>query len=245
MRPILLAATLLAGAFAMAPSALAQAAPSEVDRHKACIIKIDTDAKGAYEDALQWMTASGDRPAARHCAALALIELGQPAEGAIRLEDLANAGDSGSIDERGVYLAQAGNAWLIARNADAAIVALTNAMKLKQNDSELLKDRARAFIMKKEWEDAGADLNAANNLAPRDDEALRLRAGVLKELKRYDEAWGDISTATAIAPTEVKNVVVRGDIRVAIAKAGLPDPIDKAVSSQPDIVRPNIVGAGN
>src|SRR5690348_336847 len=113
MRPILLA--LLAGAAAMAAPAIAQAAPSEVQRHKACIAKIDTDAKGAYEDALQWMTTSGDRPAARHCAALALIELGQAAEGAIRLEDLANAGDAGSVDERGVYLAQAGNAWLIAR----------------------------------------------------------------------------------------------------------------------------------
>jgi tetratricopeptide (TPR) repeat protein len=229
----------------MAPSAFGQAAPSELERHKACILKIDTDAKGAYEDALQWMTASGDRPAARHCAALALIELGQPAEGAIRLEDLANAGDSGSIDERGVYLAQAGNAWLIARNADAAIVALTNALKLKQNDSELLKDRARAFIMKKEWEDAGADLDAANNFTPRDAETLRLRATVLKELKRYDEAWGDISTAMAIAPTDVKNVVARGDLRVAMAKAGLPDPVDKAVSSQPDVVRPNVVGTND
>jgi tetratricopeptide (TPR) repeat protein len=245
MRPILLAATLLAGGPAMAPSAFGQAAPSESERHKACIAKIDADAKGAYEDALQWMTSSGDRPAARHCAALALIELGQPAEGAIRLEDLANAKDAGTIDARAVYLAQAGNAWLIAKQPEAAIVALTNAMKLKQRDNELLKDRARAFMMQKEWEDAGADLDSANQLAPRDAEALRLRATVLKELNRYDEAWSDISTALAIAPTDVKNVVVRGDIREAIRLAGMPDPIDRAVSSQPDVVRPNIVGAGN
>lgn len=232
----------------MTPIATAQKSPaasSEVERHQACITKIDTDAKGAYEDALQWMTSSGDRPAARHCAALALIELGQPAEGAIRLEDLANAKDSGAIEARAVYLAQSGNAWLLAKKPDAAIVTLTNAMKLQPGDADLLKDRARAFIMKKEWEDAGADLDAANKIAPRDDEALRLRAGVLKELKRYDEAWGDVSTAMAIAPTDVKNVVVRGDIREAMRLAGLPDPDDRKVSSQPDVVRPNVVGGRN
>ena len=207
----------------MVSTASAQAAPSETERHKACIAKIDTDAKGAYEEALQWMTTSGDRPAARHCAALALIELGQPAEGAIRLEDLANAADSGSIDARAVYLAQSGNAWLLAKKPEAAIVTLTNAMKLKPRDAELLKDRARAFIMQKEWEDAGADLDAANQIAPQDAECLRLRATVLKQLKRYDEAWSDISTALAIAPTDVANVVVRGDIREAMRLAGMPE----------------------
>jgi tetratricopeptide (TPR) repeat protein len=237
-------AAILAIALAGAP-AMSQAAPqaqTEADRHKACIAKIDTDAKGAYEDALAWMTSSGDRPAARHCAALALIELGHPGEGAARLEELANAKDAGAIETRAVYLAQSGNAWLLARRPEAAIVTLSNALKLRPGDDELLKDRARAFMMQKEWEDAGADLDAANKIQPSDAETLRLRAGVLKELKRLPEAWSDVETAMAIAPTDVKVLVVRGDVREAMRLAGLPDPIDKQVTSQPDVVRPTIIG---
>ena len=104
-----------------APAAFAQ---TEEQKHQQCIEKIDQDAEAAYQDGLSWL-ARGNRPAARHCTALALIALGQEAEGAARLEELANAPDGGTLDERGVYLVQSGNAWLMAGMPDAAVVTLT------------------------------------------------------------------------------------------------------------------------
>jgi tetratricopeptide (TPR) repeat protein len=212
-------------AFALAvPAAAAQ--QSESVRLQACIEKIDRDAEAAYQDGLAWM-AAGNRPAARHCTALALIALGQEAEGAARLEQLANAPDGGSLEERGIYLAQSGNAWLLARMPDAAVVTLTNAMKLRPSDGELRKDRARAHIALKKWNDAGADLDASIELSPGDAEAHRLRAFALLQLERFDDAWKDAEAALRISPRDVDAAVLRGDIREAMRKKGLADPVDQ------------------
>src|SRR5262245_15149363 len=80
MRFVIAAAVLFS-----APAAVAQ--QSEAQRLQDCIEKIDRDAEAAYQDGLSWI-ATGNRPAARHCTALALIALGQEAEGATRLEQL-------------------------------------------------------------------------------------------------------------------------------------------------------------
>jgi tetratricopeptide (TPR) repeat protein len=231
MRPLILAAL----AFA-APAAVAQ--QSESGRLQDCIEKIDRDAEAAYQDGLAWM-AAGNRPAARHCTALALIALGQEAEGAARLEQLANAPDGGSLDERGIYLAQSGNAWLLARMPDAAVVTLTNAMKLRPSDGELRKDRARAYIALEKWNDAGADLDASIELSPGDAEAHRLRAFALLQLERFDDAWKDAEAALRISPRDVDAAVLRGDIREAMRRKGLNDPAglnDAAADRSPVVV---------
>jgi tetratricopeptide (TPR) repeat protein len=213
--------TVLAAFALAAPAAGAQQGESE--RLQACIEKIDRDAEAAYQDGLAWMSA-GNRPAARHCTALALIALGQEAEGASRLEQLANAKDGGSLEERGIYLAQSGNAWLLARMPDAAVVTLTNAMKLRPSDGELRKDRARAYIALKKWNEAGADLDASIEMSPGDPEAHRLRAFALLQLERFEDAWGDVEQALKLSPTDVDAAVLRGDIREAMRKKGLSDP---------------------
>ncbi len=224
-------------ALAAAPAAYAQ--QSEQARLQACIDKVGADAEAAYQDALTWL-GSGNRPAARHCAALALIELGQEAEGAARLEDLANAPDAGSLEMRALYLAQSGNAWLLARKPEASVVTLGNAIKLRPNDAALRKDRARAHIMLKHWDDAGEDLNNALQLSPGGDaEALRMRALVLLRTDRLQEAWEDIDAALKISPKDVNTVVLRGDIREAMRVKGMQDPV---TSNEPADVRPVIVG---
>jgi tetratricopeptide (TPR) repeat protein len=212
---------LLALVLAASPAAFAQ--KSESDRLAACIDKIDRDAEEAYQDGLNWL-AAGNRPAARQCTAMALIALGQEAEGAARLEALANAPDGGSLDQRGVYLAQSGNAWLLAKMPDAAVVTLTNAMKLRPRDGELRKDRARAYIALKKWQEAGKDLDASIELSPGDAEAMRLRAYTLLKMERYQDAWTDVEAALKQAPKDVDAAVLRGDIREAMREKGLPDP---------------------
>jgi tetratricopeptide (TPR) repeat protein len=212
---------------------------SESGRLQACIDKIDRDAEGAYQDGLAWL-ATGNRPAARHCTALALIALGQEAEGAMRLEQLANAPDGGSLEERAIYLAQSGNAWLLARMPDAAVVTLTNAIKLRSTDSELRKDRARAHIALKSWNEARADLDASINLSPGDAEAHRLRAFALLQLERFNEAWSDVEQALKLSAQDVDAAVLRGDIREAMRKQGLSDPA--GLIDLPQDVSPKVVG---
>lgn len=225
--PLLLLAT--------APAAFAQ---TEQERLEHCIDQIDKDAEVAYQDGLTWM-AKGNRPAARHCTALALIALGQEAEGAARLEELANAPDAGGLEERGIYLAQSGNAWLLADMPDAAIVTLTNALKLRPDDGELYKDRARAYLQLGKWEEAGFDLDAAIQRSAGNAEAYRLRGYVLLKSNRLADAWKDVETAMRLAPKDVDVLVLRGDVREAMRVAGMDDPsgLDK-----PEEARTRIVG---
>lgn len=189
-------------------------AAEEQARLNRCIELIETDPEAAYEDALAWL-GNGGRPAARHCAALSLIELGHPAEGAARLEDLANAPDGGDIETRAVYLSKAGNAWLIAGFPEAAATTLDNALKLRPGDTDLLIDRAAARLALEQWEPAIADLNEILVMIPGDAVALELRARALLELGRYTSALSDVTQARLSAPENIDLLVLRGDIREA------------------------------
>ena len=205
------------------------AAQSEAARLNACIEKIGVDPENAYEDGIKWVY-EGNRPPARQCTAMALIELGQQkhkpdltAEGAGRLEELANAKDAGDIEQRAIYLIQAGNAWMLAGSPDAAVVTLTNAIKLKPKDADLRKDRARAAMMLEKWPDAIKDLDTAITLSPGDGDAYRLRAQANLENGQLLDASKDIKMARRAAPKDVATVVLRGRIVEARKIKGLPD----------------------
>jgi tetratricopeptide (TPR) repeat protein len=228
-------AALLVLAAAVAPAAFAQ---TEEERLEQCLDQIERDPETAYQDGLTWLS-RGNRPAARHCTALALIALGQEAEGAARLEELANAPDAGSLDARGVYLAQSGNAWLLAGMPDAAIVTLTNAMKLRPSDGELFKDRARAYLSLKKWGEAAKDLDSAMIMSAADAETYRMRGMARLKLNRLDEAWADVDAAMKLAPKDVGVLVLRGDIREAMRLQGIDDPAGLDAASEP---RTRIVG---
>lgn len=221
MRSLMIAAALLT----CAPAAFAQPSAQDEEGRKlqACFDQIDRDPEIAYQDGLTWIS-RGNRPAARHCTALALIAMGQEAEGALRLEELANATDAGGLDERGVYLAQSGNAWLLAGMPDEAIVTLTNAMKLRPSDGELYVDRARAHVMNRAWADAIKDLDIAIARSAGGSESYRLRGHARLKLNRLPEAWSDVEAAMRLAPTDVKVVVLRGDVREAMRLQGMEDP---------------------
>jgi tetratricopeptide (TPR) repeat protein len=226
---------LLAFALAAAPSAFAQ---TEEERLQQCLAQIDKDAEVAYQDGLTWL-AKGNRPAARHCTALALIALGQEAEGAARLEELANAPDAGSLEQRGIYLVQSGNAWLMAGMPAEAVVTLTNALKLRPDDGELYKDRARALVTQKKWDEARRDLNSAIQLSAGDAEAYRMRGYTLLKVGKLADAWTDVDTAMRMAPKDLDVIVLRGDVREAMRLAGMEDPAGLAADTEP---RTRIVG---
>lgn len=197
-----------------------EAAQAEQLRLNNCIQRIETDPEGAYEDGLTW-SFEGNRPGARYCTALSLIALDQPGEGAARLESLANATDSGNLAERAIYLAQAGNAWINAGAPEAAVIALTNALKLTPRDTAILKDRASAHMLLQDWGNAQVDLDTVISSQSSDGEALRMRASVHRNLENLQSALTDIKAAMAADPQNIDTLVLRGEIREDIRKSEL------------------------
>ena len=145
---------------------------------------------------------------------MALLGLGEYREAAARLEELANAPDAGGLGERATYLAQAGNAWLVAGYPDAAIVALTNALKLSPDDPAILADRAAAYLGTDQYEAAIADLDAALALANTVD-ALQMRAQAYLETDDLPAAEMDVNRALLLDPEDINTLVLRGHIREA------------------------------
>lgn len=193
----------------------ADLAAAETRRLEACIEKIEIAPDDAYEDGLAW-TFEGNRPGARQCTALALIALGNVEEGAIRLERLAMSADAGSMEQRAVYLSQAGNAWMQIGAAEAAAVAFTDALKFAPGETDLLLDRASAYILIDQWDEALSDLNLALANMPGHPAALQMRAETHLNKKSYDLAMKDVEAAMAADPKNIDTLLVRGRVREAI-----------------------------
>lgn len=220
--PLLAAATIVS--FAFFQSAGEKLAAQEQTRLEACLAKIETDPEDAYEDGLAW-TYQGNRPGARQCTALALIALGNPAEGAHRLMSLANATDGGTLEQRAAFLSQAGNAWIEANDPDSALEAFTGALKIAPDAPELLLDRASAHLLLENYDKAIEDLDAALRLSPGLGEAYQMRGAAWLEKGEPDKAMADVEAAMAAEPENVDTLVLRGRVREALrvqAEAGGP-----------------------
>ena len=211
----MLLTVLLAGLLPISQSASEDIARAEMQRLQACIEKAETAPEEAFEDSLAWL-GNGNRPKARYCNAISLLALNRLEEGASRLEALATAPDPIELDDRILYLAQAGNAWLSGNYPDAAIVALSEALKLEHDDPDIYKDRAAAYLGVERWIEGVDDLNAALQLRPDDAEALALRARAHLATENLPAARADMEEALAIEPENIEILVLRGEIREAI-----------------------------
>ncbi len=204
-----------AGAVLMMQSVGAEIAKAEEARLEACVAKIEIDPENAYEDGLAW-SFEGNRPGARQCTALALIALGNYENGAQRLQALATAPDAGTMEQRAVYLSQAGQAWMMAGAAEAAATSFSEALKLAPGTVELLMDRASAYILTEKWDEALSDLDFALASSPGFGPAHQLRAEVHLNKKRYDLALRDVQAAMEADPKNIDTLLVRGRVREAI-----------------------------
>lgn len=217
-----------AGTALMMQSAGAELAKAEDARLEACVAKIEVDPENAYEDALAW-SFEGNRPGARQCTALALIELGNYETGAQRLQMLANAADGGTLEQRAVYLSQAGQAWIMAGAPEEAAVSFTDALKLAPGTVDLLVDRASAYMMTEDWDKALSDLDLALANAPGFGPAHQLRAEVHLNKGSYDLAMRDVNSAMTADPKNIDTLLVRGRVREAMrveAESGVAAPLD-------------------
>ncbi len=208
-------AAILFAILPLSQSASSEIAKAEQMRLDTCIEKADEAPLEAYEDSLAWLS-NGNRPKARYCNAVALLALDRFEEGAARLESLANAPDPISLDNRALYMAQAGNAWLTANYPEAAIVALSEALELQHTNPGIRIDRAAAYLALGRWSEGVDDLNIALDLVPGNAEALTLRARAHLATENYPAAQADTNAALVSEPTNLDILVLRGDIREAI-----------------------------
>lgn len=216
----MLVSMLMSGILPVSQSALADIARAEQARLDSCVVKVETAPEEAYEDSLAWL-GNGNRPKARYCNAISLLALDRLEEGAARLEALATAPDPIELDDRILYLAQAGNAWLAGNYPEAAITALSEALKLEKTDAEIYKDRAAAYLAVQRWTEGVDDLNAALELVPADAETLTLRARAHLATENLRAAKADMEEALLYDPENIEILVLRGDIREAIRLAEL------------------------
>ncbi|HTT98770.1 MAG TPA: hypothetical protein VMF58_12025 [Rhizomicrobium sp.] len=181
------------------------------DRYQQCVDATKSDAQGAYNRALAWHS-SGGGAAAQHCEALALMQSQRYAEAAPLLDGL---GQDKTIQSgtRAQLFDQAGNAWLLAEDADRADASFSNALQLSSGDVELYADRARARAMRKDWNGADSDLSAA--LARDADRAdlLVLRASARHAAGHKADARKDIDAALNIFPNYGDALVERGAMK--------------------------------
>lgn len=177
-------------------------------QYKACMTLVKRNPKQAFESALAWRDMGGG-DAARHCTALALVGLGEPGEGATRLEVLAQEIKADAVFKSRL-LAQAGQAWLLAARPDRALAAQNASLKLNPDDSEVLTDRAQALVALGKHAEAITDLDAALAREPEKIEALVFRASAKRQTGNADGALADVGQALKLDPDQLEALLERG-----------------------------------
>ena len=107
-------------------------------------------------------------------------------------------------------------AWLVAGAPEAAVVTLTNALKIMPDDANLLVDRASAQILLEKWPEAIKDLDKALSASPGLAAAHQLRAEARLNMNDLEPALADVKAAMAAEPDNIDTLVLRGRIREAI-----------------------------
>jgi len=172
-----------------------------------------------FEAAISWQGLGGG-DAAHHCAAVALLGLGEYTEAAGRLETLAQDAHQ-ALAIRVDLLAQAATAWMLARDPGRADSVLTAALDVaEQGEADvralvpgLLIDRATARAS------AGAVLQAARDLDrvldgdPSNLEARVLRASALRQAGSLVAAEADADRVLATAPNHPGALLEKGNIQ--------------------------------
>jgi tetratricopeptide (TPR) repeat protein len=191
-------------------------------RYSRCIALIEDDAERAYEEGMAWASETQELGGYR-CAALALIAQQRYDEGARRLASLAGAINTVDGDLRAELFSQAGNAWLLARDAAQARSAFTRAIATMAPGAEQLPDlhidRARAYAMEADYRHAEEDLSSALDQRPNDPLALRLRATARLRQNAFQLAEADAVQALTVSSTEEDRVgaaLVLGHVRESI-----------------------------
>lgn len=190
------------------------ASAGEVDQARSydvCMALVRQYPQKAFDQAQNWKALGGGE-AADHCIASALAGLGQYAEAARRLEELAQA-TRAKQDFKARLFAQAAQAWRMAGNAVRAEALLTTALKFEPHDPDFLVDRASVYADLQDWRAALADLDRAIALAPGRGDAFAFRAAALRYIGDLETALSSAEQAVSLSPLLPEALLERGILR--------------------------------
>jgi tetratricopeptide (TPR) repeat protein len=190
-------------------------AAEEVTDYAQCVALVEKNPALAEERARAWRNLGGG-VAATHCRALALTALKRYGDAAHELESLAQDRGIEIAADRAALYDQAGNAWLLAGQANEAERAFSAALALTANDIDILTDRARARALRRDWYGAETDLSAAIVQDQDRPDLLVLRASARRALGKKDEAAADIVRALELYPDYPAALVERGEMKYEV-----------------------------
>ncbi len=204
---------LLFGAALAASGAVSAQAPTDHGaEYDACLLLAERAPSEALASARSWEEVGGGNPA-RHCAAIALFSLRDYQEAAVRLEALAEEiGGADPALTAGLH-DQAGRAWLLAGEPEAALAVLGLAIALMPQDAELYIARAYAHAARQDYVSALEDLVRAESLAPGHAEIHLLKAAALRFAGDARAALEEADRAVLAAPGNPDIFLERGNIR--------------------------------
>jgi len=217
MRLLLVVVLLLAGVCSASAQRLRATpdiatTPQEIARYQKCLETAEKTPDEGFEQAMQWRDTSGSN-AAKHCVAVALFNLGQPAVAADRLEQLGLEMRAAPPEVRARILSQAGTAWSIADEPERANGVITTAIEMAPKLADLYVDRAAVLAQAQNYWEAIDDLNKALELQPGYGMALAFRAAAYRYVDSLDLAMEDAEAAVRIAPDLPEGWLERGIIR--------------------------------
>lgn len=200
------------GSVPLLPAQPPKDARAEEATYDRCMALARKDPAAAEKLAQDWHGRGGQHPA-EHCAAVALIGLKQYKDAATRLESLGQVMIHAPTELRAEVFDQAGQAWLLAGDAQQAYAAETSALGFAAGNADLLVDRAEAAGAAGWFDKAAADLDLVLKTSPERIDALIYRATAYRRLGRLDDAQTDIERAVRLAPDSAEALLERGDIR--------------------------------
>ena len=181
----------------------------EQAEYKSCLTLTEREPEMAFESALAWRDKGGGFPA-RHCAALALMEMKKYHIAAPRLEELAEDMQESGSPLMVAVLGQAANAWLLAENYQRALAVASAALEFEPDNIDLRVDRARIFAQTNNFNAAFDDLDYALKLDPTRSDALVFRGAAWRQLGNNNRAMEDIELALSLTPDLLAGLVERG-----------------------------------
>ena len=191
-------------------------ADNQEDTYRRCLNLANTHPETGFDMARRWVRLDGGEPA-EHCAAAALVGLGDPEEAAKRMQILAQKSTAAPRVKSGLW-AHAGRAWMDSADFDQALVALNTALSLNSGNSEVYVDRALCHAVLGDLWSAIDDLNQVVDRHPDAQEALVLRSSAYRQLEIYDLALDDIDRAIQIDPNSVDTLLEKGLLGEALGE---------------------------
>lgn len=181
--------------------------------YKDCLLLAKRRPDQAVESAVAWEKQGGG-DAARHCKALALINLDRPEDGALELERIAQTLPTDKAPLAADLFGQAGQAWIKAGKPQLALHDQNEGLKVQPKNVDLLIDRALNYGNSGMYGDAATDLTAAAGLAKDRPEIFALRAAAYRHLDNKAAALNDVEVALKISPDFPLALLERGKLRL-------------------------------